>query len=203
MSVRKPEDATRSIATSLLQRVQEHEPDAWQRFVTLFGPVIYRGCRQSGLQADDAEDVVQEVLHAVNNNVGKFRRNQPGDTFRGWVWMVTKNKIRDFFRRNALRDQPAGGTIAHRILHQVPDSINDDAEESMIAESEASLTHGALELVKAEFEPASWEAFWRTAVDGQKPADVAADTGMTLAAVYKAKSRVLRREREELEGLLE
>lgn len=165
--------------------------------------MIYGWCRQGGLQADDAEDVVQEVLQAVNSHVGKFRREQPGDTFRGWVWTVTKNKIRDFYRRQDDRAKAAGGTAAWQQLQQTPSTLPEEMDASVIAESNTTLTHGALELVKAEFEQSSWDAFWRCAVEGHKPALVAAEMGLSVAAVYKAKSRVLRRVREELAGMLD
>jgi RNA polymerase sigma-70 factor (ECF subfamily) len=73
--------------------------------------------------------------------------------------------------------------------------------EADLIEAERILSRRAVELVRAEFEPCTWEAWWKTAVEGRQAADVAADMGMSLAAVYKAKSRVLLRLRQELAGL--
>jgi RNA polymerase sigma-70 factor (ECF subfamily) len=59
------------------------------------------------------------------------------------------------------------------------------------------------EMVRAEFENRTWDAFRRVAIEGQPSARVATDLGMSIEAVYQAKSRVLRRLRQELDGLLE
>ena len=75
-----------SISSSLLKRVTDRDPDAWRRVSSLYGPVIYSWARQAGLQANDANDVAQEVLTTLTIRIGDFRRDQPGSTFRGWLW---------------------------------------------------------------------------------------------------------------------
>ncbi len=90
-------------------------------------------------------------------------------------------------------------------MHNVPDPlVASHLDGSAATDSESrSIMRRALELVRAEFEPATWTAFWRTTVDGAVPADAAAELGVSVNAVYKAKSRVLRRLRDELDGLLD
>ena len=192
-----------SISSSLLERIRVQDPEAWRRLVRLYGPVVYGWCRQSGLQPADAADVVQEAFRAVAAGVESFRRELPGDSFRGWLWTITRNKVRDHFRRR--QDLPAaqGGTDAQRQLLQVPDHAPGTSEAPGRANESSSLAHRALELVRAEFEDRTWQAFWRTTVDGQPAAAVAEELGMTSPAVYKAKSRVLQRIRQELGDLLE
>jgi hypothetical protein len=114
-----------SISTSLLDRVKARQPAAWECLVDLYAPEVYRWCRQSGLQGEDTADVVQEVFTAVAAHVEQFRRERPGDSFRGWLWTITRNKIRDHFRHRQGQPQAAGGTDAQQQLGQIPDSLPD------------------------------------------------------------------------------
>ncbi len=191
-----------SISSTLLQRVKAHRPEAWERLVDLYGPVVYRWCRLSGVKPEDAADVVQEVFGAVASHIGGFRRRRPGDSFSAWLATITRNKIRDHFRRRQDRPEARGGTDAQQLLLELAE-IPDFSQQSSRGDAGDILPRRALELVRAECENRTWEAFWRAAVDGRAPADIAEDLGMTLHAVYKAKSRVLRRLRQELDGLLD
>lgn len=192
-----------SISSTLLDRIRARRPDAWERLVDLYGPVVYRWCRQSGLGPEDAADVVQDVFAAVATHVGGFRRDRPGDSFGGWLRTITRNKIRDHYRRRRGTPQAQGGTEAHEQLAQVGEPP-EPSDPSAATDNglDAWLSRRGLELVRAEFENRTWEAFRRTAVEGQSPAHVAEDLGMTVPAVYQAKSRVLRRLRQELDELL-
>ncbi len=188
-----------SVSSTLLDRLRLRRPDAWQRFVRLYSPVIYRWCRRAGLIADDAADVLQEVLVAVMLHLPEFRRDRPQDTFSGWLAAITRNKVRDCYRRRQGKAEARGGSTAQQQIADVPqppepsdESIRSDAD------CEAVLSRRVLELIEAEFELRTWRAFWRTTVDGEPPAGVAEDLGMTVAAVYMAKSRVLRRLRQVL-----
>ena len=200
---RRPDSADPgSISSTLLERVQAQRPEAWQRLVDLYGPAVYRWCRHSGAKPEDAADIVQEVFGAVARSIGDFRRERPNGSFRAWLATITRNKVRDHFRRVQGLAEARGGTTAQQQLLQVP-SPPQDSSEAEPYQVDDSLPHRGLELVRAEFENRTWDAFWRTAVDGQSPRHVAEDLGMTVMAVYKAKSRVLRRLRQELSGLLD
>ena len=191
--------SARSTSTSLLERVQAQEPEAWQRLVDLYGPTVYGWCRQSGLQAEDAADVMQEVFGAVARGVANFRRDRPGDSFRAWLRTIARTKLCDHFRRLGRQPQPRGGTTAQQNLAQLaqpdPDSLL--PEDGRAADRE--LWQRAMEMVRAEFEPRTWEAFWRLAIERRPGADVAADLGISLQAAYQAKYRVLKRIRRELD----
>lgn len=191
-----------SVSSTLLERVKARRPEAWERLVDLYGPVVYRWCRLSGVRAEDAPDVVQEVFTAVATHIADFRRERPGDSFRAWLATIARNKIRDHFRRRQGRPEARGGTDAQRQFLEVPE-LSDLSQPSGPLDADGLLSRRALDLVRAEFENRTWEAFWRTAIDGQRPAHVADDLGMSVNAVYKAKSRVLRRLRRELGDLLE
>jgi len=167
--------------------------------VRLYGSLIHRWCRRSGLTADDAADVFQEVLAAVALHLPDFRRDRPEDSFSGWLASITRNKVCDHYRRQRGRARARGGSTAQRQMAEVPQPP-EPSEESIRpdAESEAWLSRRVLEMIRVEFEPRTWDAFWQTAVDGQLAADVAADLEMSVPAVYMAKSRVLRRLRQAL-----
>jgi RNA polymerase sigma-70 factor (ECF subfamily) len=192
-----------SLAPSLLVRLRAHEADAWRRLTDLYGPVVYDWCRRAGLQAEDAADIGQEVFQAVALHLEGFRRERPGDTFRGWLWTITQNKLRDHWRRQQARPRAAGGSSAQERLLEVAAEESLASGSSATAEESTSLFRRALELIRGEFEERTWQAFWRVTVDGRSPADVAAELGLSAGAVYVAKSRVLRRFRDELGDLVE
>jgi RNA polymerase sigma-70 factor (ECF subfamily) len=184
-------------SVTLLDRVKADDPQAWRRLVHLYGPLIYRWCRRCRLGAEDAADVSQEVFRTVAARVGGFRRDRPGDSFRGWLWTITRHKIGDYLRRRERQPAAAGGSDAQMRLQQVPEQLSGEEEAADVT----GLVHRALDLVRAEFEERTWRAFWRVAVQGLSPRVVAADLGVTPDAVRMAKSRVLRRLREELPEL--
>jgi len=189
-------DETTSV--SLLDRVRDRDSQAWRRLLHLYGPLVVRWCSYKGVGGQDADDIQQEVFHAVATGVEAFHRDRPGDTFRGWLRGITRHKLLDHFRRRQNQPEAQGGTDAHRRLQQVAEQeLPDDSPEDL-----SGLYHRGLELVRSEFEEKTWQAFWRVAVDGQSPALIAADLGVTPAAVRKAKSRVLHRLREEIGDLI-
>ncbi|MBN2294862.1 MAG: sigma-70 family RNA polymerase sigma factor [Pirellulales bacterium] len=191
-----------SISSTLLQRVRAKRPEAWERLVDLYGPSVYGWCRRAGLGPADSADVVQEVFAAVARCVDDFRRDRAGDSFTAWLATIARNKIHDHYRRQKDRPRAAGGTVAQQQFLEMPDHESPDLiDNSELEQTDRMLSRRGLQLVRAEFENRTWEAFWRTTVDAHAPANVAEDLGMSVAAVYKAKSRVLRRLRQELDGL--
>lgn len=184
-----------STSSSLLDRVRLRDAEAWRQLVRLYAPLVYSWCARSGMRGEDAADVVQEVFRSVAGSIGEFRRDRPGDTFRGWLRVITRNKIHDVHRRRAGEPVAVGGSEHQDLLNEV--SLSDDpASEDDSRQSRDAVLRRALDLVRLEFEERTWQAFWRTAVEDQKTADVAADLEMTSTAVRKARSRVFRRLRE-------
>jgi RNA polymerase sigma-70 factor, ECF subfamily len=192
-----------SISSTLLDQIRARRPEAWQRLVDLYGPVVYRWCRQLGVGRADAADVVQDVFAAVAAGASRFRRERPEHSFGAWLRTVTRSKVCDHFRRRRGLLDAAGGTNAQQQFLNVPESIEESLSLSVSLKPDSRFVHRTLEVVRAEFEPHTWDAFWRIAVDGQSPAEVAAAMNLSLPAVYQAKSRVLRRLRRELDDSLE
>jgi RNA polymerase sigma-70 factor (ECF subfamily) len=189
-----------SISSTLLERVRARRPEAWQRLVDLYGPVVYRWCRQLGVSRADAADVVQDVFAAVTADVGRFRRDRPGDSFGAWLRTITRHRVCDHFRRRQGQPDAGGGSSAYEQLLNLAEA-GEESSSAQPVEEEGRFSRRVLDLIRAEFERRTWEAFWQIVVDGRSPAEVAAAMGLSLPAVYKAKSRVLRRLRQELGGL--
>jgi RNA polymerase sigma-70 factor (ECF subfamily) len=185
---------------SLLERLRCNDAEGWRRLTHLYGSLVYSWCRRQGLKAEDASDIVQEVFRAVTLGLHALRLDRPGDSFRKWLKTIANNKIRDLWRRQQREPQAAGGTEAQLVLAQQPEAIAPEAEDP------TEINHvlrQAMELVRAEFEPDTWQAFWQTVVLDRATPDVAADLGLSANAVRIAKSRIRSRLRQEFGGLLE
>ncbi len=191
------ERAATSTSRSLLARLHTNDPVAWDRLIALYAPLVWHWCRQMHLPHQDFADVFQEVFKAVAGHIGSFHKDRPGDTFRGWLRTITKNKVHDHFRHLKREPQATGGTEAQFRWSQVPEA----AEEEEAEVTESQLFQRALELIQSEFEERSWRAFWRVVVDGRSPQEVAEELAMSPGAVRVAKCRVLHRLRQELGDL--
>jgi RNA polymerase sigma-70 factor (ECF subfamily) len=196
-----PSDAD-ATSLSLLYRLKANEAAAWDRLVLLYAPLVYHWCRKLELPEQDAADVFQDVFQSLATKIGTFRKEQPGDTFRGWLRIITHNKVYDHFRRQGREPQAAGGTEANIRFSQL-ESFDRTADTEDEEQAYQQLVRRALELIRDDFTPRTWQAFWRAAVDGQRPVDVAEELQMQPGAVRVAKSRVLQRLRQELGELLD
>jgi RNA polymerase sigma-70 factor (ECF subfamily) len=191
-------------STTLLYNIQVMDPEGWRRFVHVYGPLVYRWCRSSGLQEADAADVGQEVFQAVARAIGGFRRDQAGGTFRGWLRTITRNKVRDFARRQVTQTYGGGGSEAREKLAQVAAEPSPEADESPPdPEEELILLRRAVELVLADFKDETRQAFLMVVVDHRDPAEVARELGVSVNVVYLAKSRIMRKLREEFADVLD
>lgn len=186
-----------STSTSLISQVRRNDESAWIRLVRVYSPLVYRWCLRCGLQPTDIDDICQEVFRSVHRGIAGFRKDRPGDSFRAWLRTITMNRIRDeIAKRPAIG---AGGSTATARIAEIADpnagSANDDEMELGI------LFRRLMGVIRTEFEENSWQSFWRTVVNEQSIASVAADLHMTPNAIYLAKSRILRRLRTILEEL--
>lgn len=169
---------------SLLLRLRDRDDDvAWARFVDLYGPLVYGHARRHGLSDADAADRMQDVLLAVARGVERYDRDR--GPFRKWLFTVTMNKLRSFWRQR--RNAPA--EIGD--LNALPD--RDDPDERWDREYRQRLFTVASDAVKAQVDPIHWRVFWLAAFDGRPGAEVAAECGVKVEQVYVIRQRVQRR----------
>jgi RNA polymerase sigma-70 factor (ECF subfamily) len=173
---------------------QATDQQAWERFAELYTPLMYRWAQQLGAQPADAADVVQEVLVSLVRVLPDFNYDQK-KSFRAWLRTVLTNKWREILRR---KDPSAAGGDA---LANVADS--EHGADWSDAQEQAALCQQALEIIRPEFSPATWEAFMETFFDGRSVPEICQTHGLTPNAVYLSRGRVLARLREELDGLWE
>ena len=178
-----------------MEGVRRLDPDSWSRLVGAFGPIVYQWCRVSGVGASEASDVVQDVFVSVARGIGGFERQKEQGSFRSWLATITRNRIRDHFRRVAKREAAEGGTDAWQRMQQQIDDLDSTVDTASV---EQPLLRHVLTAVQGEFEPKTWQAFWRSTVDNRQASGVAQELGLSVASVYQAKSRVLRRIRQRL-----
>ena len=195
--------AETATSRSLLMQLKDGQPAAWERLTALYAPLVYHWCREMRLAEQDMPDVFQQVFQSVALHIQAFHKDRPGDSFRHWLRAITRNKVRDHFRRNARQAQAAGGTDAQIYFSQlaappadpeVADEHDARAEEGEIRQ----LLRGALEQIRDQVHPQTWQAFWMVVVEGKTPEEVAEELGMRPGTVRVAKSRVLSRLRSEL-----
>lgn len=193
-----PGTATRP---SLLTALRRGDAQAWCEMVDLYAPLVHHWCRRCGIPADSAADVMQDVFTAVARHIEQFGYRQSGDSFRGWLWTVTRNKARDHLRsRQRQWDAPGGSTALRRLTACADPNALPEDEPTGDAEINGLMRRG-LEQVRAQFEARTWDAFWRCSIDGLSTDEVAKQLEMTPAGVRQARSRVLRRLRQQLGDL--
>lgn len=188
-------------SASLLIRIRDRgDHAAWSRFVDVYQPLIHGFARKHGLQEADAADLTQEVLRAVARSAGRFDYDPRRGTFRGWLFTVVRNKLRNFLEDRRRMVQGSGDTGVQQALSEQPTPI-DGPEEEWDREYERRLFTWAAEQVRGAVQESTWQAFWQTAVEGKAGQEVAQALGLTVAAVYLAKSRVMARLKEQIRQL--
>ncbi|TWU60226.1 RNA polymerase sigma factor RpoE [Rubripirellula tenax] len=188
---------------SLLQRIK-HSDDSeiWNRLDILYRPLLVAWMRKYDVQPSDADDLAQEVLWVVSKEVGTFEHNGRTGAFRAWIKTILVHRLRTFWRTRDRHPRTADGSDVVRRLAELDDPASD---MSRLWDDEHDRHVAGQLMIQAErhFSPETWNAFKRVAIDGAR-ADVAArELGMTLNAVFIAKSRVLSRLRQEAAGLVE
>jgi RNA polymerase sigma-70 factor (ECF subfamily) len=164
--------------------------------VDVYLPLVYRWCQRRGLQDADVRDVGQDVLQRIWKKLPEFDRDRPGGTFRGWLRRITENAICDHFRRPPQEPIGQGGSAAERRLRDSPDPDPNESAASQ-AEDTQLLYSRVVAFVRGEFAEKVWQAFYSVTVENRTAAEVATALGISRNEVYLAKSRVLKRLREE------
>jgi RNA polymerase sigma-70 factor (ECF subfamily) len=185
--------AQTATSVSLLERLrQPFDVDAWGRFVALYTPLLFSWARSMGLREQDAADLVQDVFVTLLQVLPTFRYD-PQQSFRRWLHTIIANKWRNGRKKARGVQALAAADVAGE------DTLAPLWEQ----EFQQHVMHRALEVMRLDFNETTWKACWEVIVSGRPAADVAADFGITLGAVYAAKCRVLARLRQELTGMLD
>jgi RNA polymerase sigma factor (sigma-70 family) len=190
-------------SVSLLERLRTVPDDdtAWRRLDDLYRPLILRWLLRDPRLRDEAEDVVQDVMHVVIGELPGFQRQRNG-SFRRWLRTITVHRVLAQYRARQYRPQALGGSSEESPLAQLSDP-NSELSRLWDQEHDQFVLRRLLELVEPMFEEKTLAIFRRVFFDEAAPADVAVEFGVTVSAVYLAKSHVLRKLREEAEGLID
>jgi RNA polymerase sigma-70 factor (ECF subfamily) len=187
---------------SLLLRAQTGEENAWKDLTDLYRPLIIGWLNRQGVPARDLDDLSQDILVSVVQHLPTFEHSGRRGAFRSWLRTIVCSRTTDYWRAAALATQAQGGSGATAALQQLADP-DSDLNRRWDEEHDRYVLDCLLDLVEGEFEPTTLQAFRRLAIDGVSGAEAAQELGLSVAAVYVAKSRVLQRIRQEAEGLID
>ena len=185
--------ATRS---SMIVDLQGISQERWTDFLFLYEPLLLHWMRKKGVPDRDVDDVLSESWKSIYKGIGNFDRGSGKGTFRGWLRTIVERRAIDYFRKQKRIDvEVSGGT--EKILNQATAPVQKSADA--IEDEEAALNEvraRAMELVKGKTKQKTWDMFWMSAVDNVPTADIAAEFGVSSAAVRVAKQRVTKRLKE-------
>ncbi|HVS38051.1 MAG TPA: sigma-70 family RNA polymerase sigma factor [Gemmataceae bacterium] len=180
---------------SLLEQLRRPDDQrAWKRFVDLYTPLLFHWARRVGLAGPDAADLVQDVFTLLVRKLPQFQYNG-AKGFRSWLHTVALNRWRET-RRRMVPLAPAGDAV-----EELPDPATEEAFWEMDYRREVAAR--ALQIMKRDFDAATWQSFWECVVEGRSAPDVGSALGLSAGAVRAAKFRVLCRLRRELDGLMD
>ena len=180
-----------SMTESWLHQIRAGDDAAWQRLSQVYRKLVIWWCVKSDVPRSDIEDLTQEVFISVQRGIGNYERN----SFRGWLWAITKTRIIDYWRKNAKQPVAWGGSAIDEILKNVEAESSLKVHEVDLATK--VLFDEIVSIVKSEFNETHWQAFWMRVVENRSAADVSEQLGVTRTVVHNATSRIRRRINEE------
>jgi RNA polymerase sigma factor (sigma-70 family) len=189
-------------STTLLERLRDRaDGEAWRRLVDLYRPWLCGWLGRHGLADADAEDLVQDILLVVLKELPYFQHNQRPGAFRTWLRTIAVHRLRDALRARRYRPVATGDDQVLEELRQL-----EDPDSRLTAqwerEHDRHVVGRLLALLEPDFQPRTFDAFRRVMLQGQAPALVAAELGISVNAVLLAKSRILARLRQEARDLI-
>lgn len=190
-----------STTFSLIDQLQQNDAQAWQRLYRLYEPLVQFWCKKARLADNEIPDLVQEVFQTVAKNIATFSLQQDG-SFRGWLRLITRSRLVDWYRKNKDKPKATGGSVAQTFFAGQPFDEIERSLDEIDADEENQLTQQlyarALTIIRDHFQEKTWLAFRRVVMDGLSPAEVAKELSISPSTVRVAKSRVLSRLRLEL-----
>lgn len=186
---------------SLLQRLREHPDDgeAWNRFDSLYRPLLQTWLHRYSIRPQDADDLVQQVLEVVLREIPNFHYDAEKGKFRGWLRGILVNRLREFLRSEQARPIATGDSdFFNKILDQLEDPQS-DLSRLWDQEHDQHVARQLLAVVERDFSPTSYKAFLRV-MAGDQVATIAADLKISANAVYLAKSSIVKKLRQEMHG---
>src|SRR6516162_303996 len=187
---------------SLLLRAQTGEENAWKDLTDLYRPLIIGWLNRQGVPARDLDDLSQDILLSVVQHLPTFQHSGRRGAFRSWLRTIVCSRTTDYWRAADPAGQASGGSGATAALEQLADP-DSDLNRQWDEEHDRYVLDCLLDLMEEEFEPTTLQAFRRLALEGVSGTEVAGELGVSVAAVYVAKSRVLARIRQVAEGLID
>ncbi len=180
---------------SLLLRLKDHRNNtAWAEFLSIYMPLLHSYAMKAGLQDSDAADIAQETIRQVFRNINRFDYQPNRGSFRGWLFTIARNLIRKHANKGAKATAGTGDSDMLELLHQQASPETTDQWES---DYRMRIFHLAAEKVRQEFRQNTWQAFWRSVVEGTEITALVQELGMSAGAIYIARSRVTARIRDE------
>lgn len=187
---------------TLLQRARDNDQSAWRILNEVYGPVVEKWCLRAGVSHEDTKDLTQDVFRVVAAHLQGFRRDQAGQSFRRWLKTITINLAFNHFRDLSHKPRAQGGTDHQLSLEQLPECALEESDDD-IRQEQIEVFQRALRVIQNDFEPDTWTAFWRTKINDESTEAVAESLGKHPKAVRQARSRVLKRLRDEFAGLID
>jgi len=187
---------------SLLERLaaQPAEND-WRRLHDLYQPLLRGWIGRAGVSSSDADDLSQEVLLVVFREIAGFDRRRPG-AFRSWLRTILVHRLRDFFRSARYRPTATGDSAFLEQLNQL-ESSESSLSKMWEREHDEYVAARLMRVVQGDVAARTWQAFQRHVIEGRPAAQVAHELNLSNDSVLAAKSRILRRLREELAGFVD
>lgn len=184
-------------ASLILRLPSTGDADAWAEFASIYEPFVYRFARRGGLQDADARELVQDVMLSVAKAVGRWKPDGNRAKFRTWLFHIARNQLLDALAKRKRQLTARGGTSFFGRFGEFSEAA-ETTDQLMRLEHRRVLFRWAAERIEKAVNPATWQAFWMTAVDEKSVDEVASELGLTTGAVYIARSRVLAKLRDEV-----
>jgi RNA polymerase sigma-70 factor, ECF subfamily len=187
---------------SLLVRAQAGDEGAWQNLTDLYRPLIGGWLRYQAVPAGEVDDLVQDILLSVVQKLSSFRHSGRRGAFRSWLRAIAHSRACDFWRARSRQVLASGDSGVAEILRQLEDA-DSELNRQWDEEHDQYVLRCLLDTMALEFEASTVQAFRRVALEGASSEEAAQELGLSVGAVYIAKSRVLHRLREQAEGLID